>query len=96
MLIPFQPIPMGLRSLSQGFLMNRRRTGTIALASLLKTVVLVVLGFGAVALDPTLNGALLGTILIMIAGSLETGIIAMRARRLHHELIEEADTGDSG
>jgi len=95
MLIPFQPIPMGLRSLSQGFLMNRRRTGTIAVASLLKTSVLVVLGFGAVAMDPTLNGALLGTILIMIAGSLETIIITLRARRLHHELMAEADTTDS-
>ncbi|MCP4572834.1 MAG: hypothetical protein GY838_10820 [bacterium] len=84
--IPFQPIPMGWRSFSQGFLMNRRRTGIIALASALKTLVLVVPGFLIVARDPTVNGALLATILIMAGGSVETLVVAWRALRLHREL----------
>ncbi len=85
MLIPYQPIPMGVRSLTQGFLMNRRRTGIIALASLVKTLVLVVPGFWIVARDPAVNGALLAVVLIMIGGSIETLIVAWRARRLHGE-----------
>jgi hypothetical protein len=96
MLIPFQPIPMGLRSLSQGFLMNRRSTGVIALASTVKTVLLAGLGFAAVAWDPQLNGTLLATVLVMLGGSVETVIIADRARRLHHELMDEADAAGNG
>lgn len=92
MLIPYQPVPMGWRSFAQGFLMNRRRTGMIALASLLKTLVLVVPGFLIVARDPTVNGALLATILIMAGGSVETVVVAWRAWRLHGELMA-ADPG---
>ncbi len=91
MLIPYQPIPMGLRSLTQGFLMNRRRTGVIAAASLLKIVLLVVPGFWLVARDPALNGVVLATVLIMIGGTAETAVVAWRARRLHRELMAEAD-----
>ena len=72
LLIPYQPVPMGWRSFAQGFLMNRRRTGIIALASALKTLVLVVPGFLVVNRDPTVNGALLATVLIMAGGSVET------------------------
>ena len=91
MLIPYQPIPMGIRSMSQGFLMNRRRTGVIALASLLKTAVLVVPGFLAVAANPGINGALLATVLIMAGGTVETLVVALRARSLHGELMAAAD-----
>jgi len=91
MLIPYQPIPMGLRSLTQGFLMNRRRTGAVATAGLLKTAVLAAAGFLAVSWNPTINGALLGTVLIMVGGTLETVVVALKARSLHLELIEAAD-----
>jgi len=91
MLIPYQPIPLGIRSVTQGFLMNRRRTRVIGVSSVIKTGLIVLLGFGAVWRDPTLNGALLGTILVMIGGSLEAAIVALSARRIHFELIEEAD-----
>ncbi len=91
MLIPYQPIPMGLRSLTQGFLMNRRRTGIVALASLLKTLVLIVPGFVIVNRDPTVNGALLATSLIMLGGTVETIVVALRARQLHGELMAAAD-----
>ncbi len=94
MLIPYQPIPLGMRSVSQGFLMNRRRTRVIGGGSLVKTGVIVLLGFAAVWRDPTLNGALLGTILVMIGGTLETAIVAYSARRVHFELIEETDAED--
>jgi hypothetical protein len=89
LLIPYQPVPMGWRSFAQGFLMNRRRTGIIALASALKTLVLVVPGFLAVAHDPTLNGTLLATVLIMAGGSVETLVVAWRARRLHGALMAD-------
>jgi len=92
MLIPYQPIPLGLRSLTQGFLMNRRRTGVVATASLVKTALMVIVGFGAVIYDPGLNGALLGTLLVMFGGTVETGILTWRARRLHRDLIRESDT----
>ena len=91
MLIPYQPIPMGMRSLTQGFLMNRRRTGVIALASLVKILVLVVPGFWIVVRDPSVNGAVLAVVLIMIGGSVETAIVALRARRLHGELMATTD-----
>jgi hypothetical protein len=87
---------MGLRSLTQGFLMNRRRTGIIALASMLKILVLVVPGFVLVALDPALNGAVLATVLIMIGGSVETVVVALKARRLHAELMAETDRAADG
>lgn len=93
MLIPYQPLPLGVRSVSQGFLMNRRRTGIIGLGSVIKTGLIVLLGFAAVWRDPNLNGALLGTILVMIGGTLETAIVVGKARRIHFELIEEADAG---
>jgi len=91
MLIPYQPIPMGARSVSQGFLMNRRRTRVIAAGGLLKTLLIVMLGFAAVWSVPSVNGAILGTVLVMIGGSLETLIVSCRARRLHFELIEASD-----
>ena len=93
MLIPYQPIPLGLRSVSQGFLMNRRRTGIVAIASLVKTALIVILGLAMVSRDPTLNGALLGTILVVIGSSTETVIVGLGARRLHHHLIETTDRG---
>lgn len=98
LLIPYQPVPMGWRSFAQGFLMNRRRTGIIALASTLKTLVLVVPGFVIVARDPTVNGALLSTALIMAGGSLETLVVTWRALRLHRELAktEPAVASDAG
>jgi hypothetical protein len=86
LLIPYQPVPMGWRSFAQGFLMNRRRTGIIALASTLKTLVLVVPGFLVVARDPGVNGAVLATVLIMAGGSVETLVVAWRSLRLHREL----------
>jgi hypothetical protein len=92
-LIPYQPIPMGVRSLTQGFLMNRRRTGVIALASLVKILALVVPGFWLVARDPTVNGTVLATVLIMVGGTLETVVVALRARSLHGELMAETDRG---
>jgi len=92
LLIPYQPIPLGMRSVAQGFLMNRRRTGVIGGSSLVKTAVISLLGFYAVWRDPSLNGALLGTILMMLGGTLETMIVAISARRVHFELIEAADT----
>lgn len=92
MLIPFQPIPLGMRSVCSGFLMNRRRTGIIGVGSAIKTAVIVAIGFAAVLHDPTLNGALLGTVLVMFGGVLETGIVTWRARQLHYELIEKADS----
>lgn len=91
LLIPYQPLTMGLRSLSQGFLMNRRRTGVIAAGSLLKGLVLVVPGFALVAWNPALNGALLATALILAGDTVETAVVAWRARRLHRELMAEAD-----
>ena len=91
LLIPYQTLPMGLRSFAQGFLMNRRRTGIIALASALKTLVLVVPGFLVVARDPTVNGALLATVLIMAGGTVETVVVTWRVRRLHGELMTAAD-----
>jgi len=92
-LIPYQALPLGLRSLTQGFLMNRRRTGVVATASMIKTVLMVGLGFFAVMRNPGLNGALLGTLLVMFGGTVETGILAWRARRLHHQLILSHDSG---
>ncbi len=91
MLIPYQPIPLGMRSVSQGFLMNRRRTRAIGGSSLVKTIIIILVGFAAVWVNPTWNGALLGTILMMMGGTLETAIVASKARRLHFDLIEEAD-----
>jgi len=91
LLIPYQTLPMGLRSFAQGFLMNRRRTRIIALASALKTLVLVVPGFLVVARDPTVNGALLATVLIMAGGTVETIVVTWRVRRLHGELMTAAD-----
>ena len=92
-LIPYQALPLGLRSLTQGFLMNRRRTGVVATASMIKTVLMVGLGFFAVMRNPGLNGALLGTLLVMFGGTVATGILAWRARRLHHQLILSHDSG---
>ncbi|MBE0565102.1 MAG: hypothetical protein IH621_04030 [Krumholzibacteria bacterium] len=91
LLIPYHPLTMGLRSISQGFLMNRRRTGVIAAASLLKALVLVVPGFALVAWNPTLNGALLATALILAGDTVETAVVGSRARRLHRELMAAAD-----
>jgi len=74
--------------------MNRRRTGIIALASILKTVVLAGPGFAIVARNPGINGALLATVLIMVGGSVETAVVALRARRLHGEMARAAAAGD--
>lgn len=91
LLIPYHPLAMGLRAISQGFLMNRRRTGVIAAASLLKALVLVVSGFALVAWNPTLNGALLAIVLILAGDTVETAVVARQARRLHRELMATAD-----
>jgi len=91
LLIPLQPIPLGLRSLSHGFLMNRRRTGVIATASLIKTALIIAAGFGVVAAYPGVNGALLGTALVMGGGFLETFMVGWGALRLHRDLIAASD-----
>ena len=52
---------------------------------------LVVPGFWIVAGNPAVNGAVLAVVLIMIGGSVETAIVAMRARRLHGDLMATTD-----
>ncbi len=83
MLIPYQPITLGLRTISSGFLMSQHRTRAIGLSSSIKLILVVGLGFWLVRDAPALNGAMLGTLLLMGSETLETMLILARTWRLY-------------
>ncbi len=80
--IPYQPITLGLRTISSGYLMAQERTASIGVASLVKLILVVVVGFALVADRPAWNGALLGTLLLMGSETVETLLILLRLRHL--------------
>jgi Na+-driven multidrug efflux pump len=81
--LPYQPITLGLRTISSGYLMAQERTTSIGVASLVKLVLVVIVGFALVADRPAWNGALLGTLLLMGSETLETLLVLLRVRRLY-------------
>ncbi|MDP6418853.1 MAG: hypothetical protein QF492_04065 [Candidatus Krumholzibacteria bacterium] len=82
LLIPLQPWILGTRSICQGLLMNQGSTGMIALASLLKLALVMGIGFPLVLANPQINGAVLGTILLMGAELVETVLVSGKAQLL--------------
>jgi hypothetical protein len=86
LLIPYQPITLGLRTISQGFLMAQRRTTVIGAASALKLVLVALIGFPLVLTNPHFNGALLGTALLMGSETVETVIILTAVHRVYRFL----------
>ena len=82
LVIPFQPITLGLRTISHGFLMAQMRTRAIGYASLIKLGVVALVGMPLMKIWPQMNGALFGTLLLMGAEGIETAIILARLRRL--------------
>jgi Na+-driven multidrug efflux pump len=81
--IPYQPITLGLRTIASGYLMAQERTTSIGVASLIKLVLVFVVGFALVADRPAWNGALLGTLLLLGSETLETLLVLLRVRRLY-------------
>jgi progressive ankylosis protein len=82
MIIPFQPITLGLRTISHGYLMARRKTRAIGVASLIKVMGVALAGFPLVHFFPDLNGAVLGTAMLMGGEACETVIILATLSRL--------------
>ncbi len=87
-LIPYQPLTLGLRTISSGFLMSQRRTRAIGAASAVKLLLVIVVGFAIVRDRPDLNGALLGTLLLMGSETLETMMVGLRTWLLYRETPE--------
>lgn len=83
LIIPWQPISLGLRTINQGYLMAQERTRTIGVASFVKLLLVLALGFALVRDKPALNGALLGTLLLMGSETFETLLVMLRVRRLY-------------
>ena len=83
MIIPYQPVTLGLRTITSGFLMSQHRTRTIGVASSIKLLLVVGAGFTLVRGAPDLNGALLGTLLLMGGETVETLLVALRSWRLY-------------
>jgi len=81
--LPYQPITLGLRTINSGYLMAQERTRSIGAASALKLLLVIVVGFAVVRVAPTLNGALLGTLLLLGSETVETLLILLRVHRLH-------------
>ncbi len=82
LVIPFQPVTLGLRTISHGFLMSQMRTQAIGIASLIKLGSMAIVGIPLIIAKPDINGALFGTLLLMGAEGLETVIILARLKRL--------------
>ncbi len=83
MLIPYQPITLGLRTISSGFLMSQHRTRAIGVTSSIKLALVLFVGFWIVRDAPALNGALLGALLLMGSETLETLMILLRTWHLY-------------
>ena len=81
--LPYQPITLGLRTISSGYLMAQARTHSIGIASAVKLLLVLVVGFAVVRGTPAANGALLGTLLLLGSETVETVLILLRVRRLH-------------
>jgi len=73
-LIPLQPFVLGTRSITQGFLMGQRRTRVIGWASVVRLALVAGVGFPVINAHPAINGALLGTLLLIACDTTETGI----------------------
>ncbi len=86
MLIPYEPVTLGLRTISQGFLMAQRRTRVIGVASVIKLTLVALVGFSLVRVHPDLNGALLGTLLLMGGETLETVVVVGTLSRIYRRL----------
>ncbi|MBN2170869.1 MAG: SUMF1/EgtB/PvdO family nonheme iron enzyme [Candidatus Krumholzibacteriota bacterium] len=74
MLIPLHPFVLGTRSITQGFLMGQRRTRVIGWASVLRLALVAAVGFHVIRAFPGVNGAFLGTLLLIAGDSAETAI----------------------
>jgi hypothetical protein len=81
--LPYQPITLGLRTINSGYLMAQEHTRSIGIASALKLLLVLIVGFPLVRAAPALNGALLGTLLLLGSETVETLLILLRVRRLH-------------
>jgi hypothetical protein len=92
MLIPYEPLTLGLRTISQGFLMARERTRIIGVASFLKIVLVAICGFPLVHNYPDFNGALLGTLLLMGGETVETVIIVAKLRSVYRGIAKSSET----
>jgi progressive ankylosis protein len=82
-LIPYQPITLGLRTISSGFLMSQHRTRAIGVTSSIKLALVLAVGFWIVRDAPALNGALLGALLLMGSETVETLMIMVRTWKLY-------------
>ncbi|MCP4547927.1 MAG: hypothetical protein GY835_15800 [bacterium] len=80
-ILPYQPITLGVRTVSQGFLMAQQQTVIIGYASMIKVLVVALIGFPLVHFHPEVNGALLATLLMMGGETLESCLVAMTCFR---------------
>jgi len=80
--LPYEPVTLGIRTISQGFLMAQHRTRMIGLSSITKVLVVALIGFPLVQFHPTINGALMATLLLMGGETLESMIMFVMCGRI--------------
>lgn len=75
------PLLLGLRACFKGMILASGRTGVVSLSALVDVVTVGAVGASVLALDPTVNGAVLGVGLVTTAEFMEAALLGTTAWR---------------
>ena len=69
------PLLLGIRACFKGMILASKRTGVISLTASLDLLFVSVIGFGTLVIWPSVNGALLGVLLVAAAELVESSVL---------------------